>query len=206
MLLPLEQAETLERQLLGKSFLSALLLFILFGAGLSFNGSFRPSSQVKPETQAPLLEVELVPETAPPKLHQAAAPAAPPLKTEATVSTKLSTTKQATQSLERVVDAPNQTTAQSPPPPPTHGPMVNYAPSPKIPSYLKNAAFKTSVWIEFFVPAQGACRPALIGSSGSEELDAIALKFAQNWVFRPAEKDGKVTDSKVRLRINFEVE
>ena len=87
----------------------------------------------------------------------------------------------------------------------THGPVAIYAPAPVIPSYLQDRDIHTHVLIDFYVNSQGTAIPRLMSSSGNEELDAIALETVQLWKFRPAEKEGKVTESKVRLRIVFEV-
>jgi TonB family protein len=86
-----------------------------------------------------------------------------------------------------------------------HGPVAIVAPPPVIPSYLQDQDLNSSVVIEFFVNAQGVALPKLIGSSGNEELDAIALTTIKAWQFRPAEQGHKPVDSKVRLRINFQV-
>jgi len=86
-----------------------------------------------------------------------------------------------------------------------HGPVAIVAPPPVIPSYLQDQDLSSSVVIEFFVNAQGVALPKLIGSSGNEELDAIALATVKTWQFRPAEQNHKPVDAKVRLRINFQV-
>jgi TonB family protein len=88
---------------------------------------------------------------------------------------------------------------------PTHGPVVAYAPHPVIPPHLQETDFKTHVVIDFLVNAQGVAVPRLVSSSGNEELDAIAISTVRKWQFRPAEKDHKPIDSKIRLRIVFEV-
>jgi TonB family protein len=88
---------------------------------------------------------------------------------------------------------------------PTHGPVAFYAPAPVIPNYLRDQNLKTSVVIEFLITAQGAVTPRLLDSSGNDELDAIALKTASKWQFKPASKDNVPIDSKTRLRILFEV-
>jgi TonB family protein len=51
----------------------------------------------------------------------------------------------------------------------------------------------------------GVVTPRLLSSSGNEELDVIALNTSRQWQFRPAESDHVAIDSKVRLRILFEV-
>lgn len=88
---------------------------------------------------------------------------------------------------------------------PTHGPVAVYTPSPVIPPYLTNQDLNRTVVIEFFVTALGGVIPRLIVSSDNEELDAIAVSTAKKWQFRPAEQEHKPVDSKVRLRIVFEV-
>ena len=88
----------------------------------------------------------------------------------------------------------------------THGPVALYAPPPQIPVYLQDQDIKTHVIIDFLVNQQGGTNPRLVSSSGNEELDAIALETAKKWIFRPAEKDGKKIESKVRLRIIFVVQ
>jgi TonB family protein len=89
---------------------------------------------------------------------------------------------------------------------PTHGPILVYSPPPVIPPYLRDREFKTYVVIDFYISAQGTVSPRLVNSSGNEELDAIALRAAHQWQFRPAEDQHKAIDSKVRLRLIFEVE
>ena len=96
-------------------------------------------------------------------------------------------------------------TESGPPPLPTHGPIAVSMPTPQIPEYLKSQELKASAVIDFYVSAIGGVDPRLVGSTGNEELDALALATARKWQFRPAEKDHKPVDSKVRLRIVFEV-
>jgi TonB family protein len=86
-----------------------------------------------------------------------------------------------------------------------HGPVAIVAPPPVIPSHLQDQDINTSVVIEFLVNNQGVAVPRLIGSSGNEELDAIALKTVRQWQFKPAEQNHKPIDAKIRLRINFQV-
>ncbi len=88
---------------------------------------------------------------------------------------------------------------------PTHGPVAVFSPPPVIPAYLRDKELNTSVVIDFYVSALGVTTPRLAGSSGNQELDAIAVEAAKKWQFRPAEKDHKPIEAKVRLRIVFEV-
>jgi TonB family protein len=103
------------------------------------------------------------------------------------------------------LDQSNQTDS-APPLPASHGPLVVSSASPKLPSYLRDQNLKTSVLIEFVVGSDGLADPHLIGSSGNEELDQLALKSAHDWKFKSAIQDGKPVTSRVRLRINFEVQ
>ena len=86
---------------------------------------------------------------------------------------------------------------------PTHGPLAFYAPAPVIPEYLRDKELNTSAVIDFFISAQGTVTPRLVGSTGNEELDAIAVNTAKKWQFRPAEQNHRPIDAKVRLRIIF---
>jgi TonB family protein len=88
---------------------------------------------------------------------------------------------------------------------PTHGPVAVYAPAPVIPSYLQDREMHASVVIDFFVTSLNVATPKLVGSSGNDELDAIALATVKKWQFRAAENDHHATDAKVRLRIVFDV-
>ncbi len=88
---------------------------------------------------------------------------------------------------------------------PTHGPIAVFAPPPVIPSYLQNREFKTAVAIDFYVNAKGGVTTRLVGPSGNDELDAIALEAVKKWIFRPAENEHQAIDSKIRLRILFVV-
>ncbi len=130
-------------------------------------------------------------------------PVSIPARHEAVLSKKAGQGRKAKPSEKKLVEE-NQTKA-GPPLAPTHGPIAVYAPVPAIPAYLRNENLKTSVVIEFFVTAQGNVIPRLLSSSGNEELDAIAIATVKKWQFRPAEANHKSIDSKVRLRIVFQV-
>lgn len=87
-----------------------------------------------------------------------------------------------------------------------HGPIAIDSPAPVIPEYLRDRDMATSIVIDFFVTSLGVVTPHLVSSSGNEELDALAITTAKKWRFKPAESDHKAYDSKVRLRINFQVQ
>lgn len=195
---PFERAETLSRSLAQRAWFASTTAVIFVGV---FIGS-HPKRFAAPHAlpPAPTIEAELVKPEEHAHLHSSRETAAPARETKVSVSGRGHVG-----SLLPLTDAKNETTV-APPAPKSHGAVVLSSPAPKIPPDLKNEVFKTSVLIEFFVSADGSAQATLIGSSGNDELDALALTSARSWVFRPAEKDGVAMDSKVRLRVNFEVE
>ena len=126
-----------------------------------------------------------------------------PAKHEMTISKVVDKGREAKPDENKIQDE-NQTQSGAPLAP-THGPVAIFSPSPHIPAYLQDKELHVSVVIDFLVSALGQSTPRLVGSSGNEELDAIALEAAQKWQFRPGEKDHHPIDAKVRLRIVFEV-
>lgn len=125
-------------------------------------------------------------------------------KPEATVS-KVPDKGRVAKPEEKVLPEENKTES-GPKLAPTHGPVAVFSPAPKIPAYLQDNDLHASVVIDFFVAANGNAEPRLVGSSGNEELDAIAIAAAKKWRFQPAENDHHPADAKVRLRIVFEVQ
>lgn len=205
MIKPVDQIEAEEKSLMAKSAAVALGVYLALALIITRGALHAPTPAVTQE--APVVEAELVEPKEPPKLYEKTAPkAAPVVKTEATISKNLHQGHESADEMKKVMETSNQTVAAPPPAPPTHGPQLEYSPSPKLPTYLKNQNLKGSVLIEFFVSAKGMVTPNLIGSSGNDELDALALKTARTWIFKPAAKEGQPTDAKVRLRINFEVD
>ena len=132
-------------------------------------------------------------------------PTVAPATKEAVLSKTPNQGRKAKNADETKTDEQNQT-VQGAPIAPTHGPIAIFSPPPVIPTYLREREIKTSVVIEFLVTYQGAVMPRLLSSSGNEELDQIALSKVKQWKFRAAEQEHKPIDSKVRLRIVFEVQ
>ncbi len=143
----------------------------------------------QPPPEGHLTEVK---RTAAPRVH------------ERVISKTTTTTKAQRISTPAAVEEKNQTVA-GPQALANHGPVALVAPAPSIPSYLRDKDINSSVVIEFLVNSQGTAVPRLIGSSGNDELDVIALNAAKQWRFRPAEQNHQAIDSKIRLRINFDV-
>jgi TonB family protein len=185
----------------GVSFL--ILTLILIGMGIQNHWLVHPTAQ-KGLDESRFIEAEMVqiPEEA--RLVEQNKPAAEVSKPETTLS-KVPGQGKPTPEGKTQLEEENRTESGPPPVARNHGPVAVYSPPPVIPTYLQNQEFKTHVVIDFYVTSEGASSPRLVGTSGNEELDAIALSAAKKWQFRPAEQEGKPIDSKVRLRIVFEV-
>jgi TonB family protein len=191
-----------QKILISSAFL-ALLLEVTLLIGVAGNHSWVSSPVSTQPQETPFIEAQVIELPEEPKIiEEKKAEAAALAPQETTLNKKKG--KGAEHSANTLTDIQNQTQA-APEQPPSHGPIAIFSPSPVIPSYLQNRDLEASVIIDFFVNALGESSPRLAGSSGNEELDAIALATAEKWQFRPAEDDRKPIDSKVRLRIVFEV-
>lgn len=180
-----------------------VLILILIGIGYQNHWLAHPGApRVMDESRFIEAEMVQIPEEA--RLVEKSKPAAAPARPEVTLSKTPGKGKSAPEG-QTQLEEENQTESGPPPVARTHGPVAVYSPPPVIPTYLQNQEFKTHVVIDFYVTAEGVATPRLVGGSGNEELDAIALSAAKKWQFRPAEEEGKPIDSKVRLRIVFEV-
>jgi len=187
--------------------LLALLVCLIIVIFVRLYGLLPTSQKGQDISAAPILEAELVEQKEPPHLYEKkqAFPAPAPAR-ETTLSKDLSQGQVSSKQSQDLFNEQNKTAPGSPPPVLNRGPQVESSPSPKIPSYLKNQNLKTQVLIEFLVKSNGQSIPSLLGSSGNEELDALALNSAKKWIFRPALQNGQPVEAKVRLRINFEVD
>ncbi|MDR3607543.1 MAG: TonB family protein [Oligoflexia bacterium] len=186
----------------------AFIAFALEAAALIVVGSTQHEMvhpRPKAENESKFIETEMVqlPKEAPALQEEKPVAAAP--KAAEPVLSKVPHQGRETKPNEKPLEEQNQTTSTRTQLGPTHGPVAVYSPSPVIPSYLQNADLHTSAVLDFYITAQGGVMPKLIRSSGNEELDAIAINTAKKWQFRPAEKDHQPIDSKVRLRIQFDV-
>ena len=197
-----EPDEKYERKTLSASLLAAVFIEALFLTTIGWNSHWL-AHPVKTDHTENFIEAqifELPPEA---QLVEREKPTAH-VKSEATLS-KVPNKGREAKPDENKIQEENQTQSGTQLAP-THGPIAIFSPAPKIPAYLQDKELHASVVIDFFVSASGTTTPRLAGSSGNEELDAIALGAARKWQFRPAEKDHHTVDSKVRLRIVFEVQ
>ncbi len=96
-------------------------------------------------------------------------------------------------------------------PEPKHDPVFTevaqtFAPQPTIPDSLRSEALDKTVVVEITVGADGLPSDVKLGAStGSDDLDRIALETAHKWKFKPATRDGQPIESHVRLHIEFQV-
>ncbi len=79
-------------------------------------------------------------------------------------------------------------------------------PQPAIPDDLRDEALDKTCVAEVTVGPDGKPTDAKISqSSGSDELDRLALDAARQWKFKPATRDGAPVESIVRIHIEFQV-
>lgn len=83
---------------------------------------------------------------------------------------------------------------------------VIFGPEPKIPAELQEHCLNSYCVAKFLIKPDGAPTVSLMTSSGSPEIDEIAMDTLRKWKFRPATLNGKPTTSSRRLRIEFKVE
>ncbi len=81
-----------------------------------------------------------------------------------------------------------------------------YYPKPEISSELKEQCCKFCCTARFVVKADGKVSVKLLTSSGSPEVDDVALTTLCRWRFKPATLDGKPVDSTRKIRVEFEIE
>lgn len=80
------------------------------------------------------------------------------------------------------------------------------SPEPEIPSELHEQCFKSCCIARFLIKADGKSTVKLLSSSGSTDVDDIALSTLQRWRFKPAMLNGKPVESTRKIRVEFEVE
>ena len=107
---------------------------------------------------------------------------------------------------------PAQPTKAAEPEKPKHVPVYaepeqDYSPQPTIPDDLRNEPMEKNFVALFTVGPDGKAKDVkMTQSTGSSELDEVALKTAKQWRFKPATLDGAGVESKVKLTIEFRVE
>jgi protein TonB len=79
-------------------------------------------------------------------------------------------------------------------------------PQPEIPADLKEESHKSCCMARFCITHEGKHQVTLISSSGSDEVDEIALRTLRRWKFKPAMLNGKPVQSVRKIKVEFEVE
>ncbi len=80
------------------------------------------------------------------------------------------------------------------------------APQPIIPSDMYEEGMKCSCVARFTILDSGKTKVKIVSSSGNHEVDCIALRTLQRWIFRPAMLNGKPVESNRKVKIHFEIE
>lgn len=80
------------------------------------------------------------------------------------------------------------------------------APQPELPSEHKEQGIKTSCCARFTIEADGAFKVKLLSSTGSQEVDDLALATLKKWKFKPAQLNGKAVKSCRKIKIEFEID
>jgi len=81
-----------------------------------------------------------------------------------------------------------------------------YHPEPEISAELKEQCFKSCCIAKFLISKEGKTSVHLLTSSGSPDVDEIALEALRHWKFKPATVNGTPVDSTRKIQIEFEVE
>jgi TonB family protein len=84
--------------------------------------------------------------------------------------------------------------------------QATYAPEPEISSELKEQCFKSCCIAKFLIKKDGSTSVHILSSSGSPDVDEIALKALRHWKFKPATVNGEPVDSSRKIQVEFEIE
>ncbi len=80
------------------------------------------------------------------------------------------------------------------------------SPEPVIPAELHEQCYKSCCIAKFLIHPDGKTNVQLLTSSGSREVDELALETLRKWQFKPATLDGKPIESSRKVKVEFEVE
>lgn len=79
-------------------------------------------------------------------------------------------------------------------------------PQPEIPASLHEECYKSCCLARFCINHEGKHEVTIVSSSGSDEVDEIALSTLRRWKFKPAMLNGKPVQSVRKIKVEFEVE
>jgi TonB family protein len=81
-----------------------------------------------------------------------------------------------------------------------------FTPHPEISPEFKEECFKSCCIAKFIIKKNGETSVKLLSTSGSPEVDNIAVDTLRRWKFKPAQLDGAPVDSTRRIKVEFEIE
>jgi TonB family protein len=81
-----------------------------------------------------------------------------------------------------------------------------FNPEPVIPSHLLEEGFQSFCIAKFKIEPNGLSTVKLDTSSGSDEVDELALQTLRRWRFKPATMDGAPVEGTKRIKVEFKVD
>ncbi len=94
----------------------------------------------------------------------------------------------------------------APAPPPVVTPAVLVSqPRPSLPDNLLQSDLHAVFRALFTIHPDGTADVQMLQSTGTAQLDNLAMQFARRWTWRPATLDGRPVQSFQRLRVEFDV-
>lgn len=80
------------------------------------------------------------------------------------------------------------------------------APQPELPAEHTEQSCKKSCCARFTIESDGKFDVRLVSSTGSQDVDDVALATLKRWKFKPAQLNGKPVKSSRKIKIEFEVD
>jgi protein TonB len=81
-----------------------------------------------------------------------------------------------------------------------------FNPEPVIPSHLLEDCFQSYCVAKFKIQPNGTSTVKLDTSSGSDEVDELALETLRRWRFKPATMDGAAVEGTKKIKVEFKVD
>jgi TonB family protein len=83
------------------------------------------------------------------------------------------------------------------------GPLVIKRVMPEYPQQLRDAGIEDTVWLKILVDENGKVQQTVVVKGEQEVLMKLAIDAANQWIFTPAEKDGKPISAWVSIPFKF---
>ena len=84
--------------------------------------------------------------------------------------------------------------------------LATECPQPELTAEHNEQGIKTSCCARFTIETDGKFTVKLVSSTGSQEVDDIALSTLKRWKFKPAQLNGKAIKSSRKIKIEFEID